>query len=66
VLRRQTPGVPVAIDRDAESIVAGFTARLRRTIDLDTVQGDLAGVVHEAFEPAHVSVWLPGASTPDK
>ena len=45
---------------DAEAIVAAFSARLRRTIDLDTIRGDLVGVVHEAFQPAHVSVWLPG------
>jgi len=45
---------------DAEAVVAAFTGRLRRTIDLDTVRGDLVGVVHEAFQPAHVSVWLPG------
>jgi hypothetical protein len=38
---------------------AAFTGRLRKTIDLDTVSGDLAGVVHEAFQPAHVSMWLP-------
>ena len=45
---------------DAEAVVAAFTGRLRQTIDLDTVRGDLVGVVHEAFQPAHVSVWLPG------
>ena len=45
---------------DAEAIVVAFTGRLRQTIDLDTVRGDLVGVVHEAFQPAHVSVWLPG------
>jgi hypothetical protein len=45
---------------DAEAIVAAFTARLRQTVDLDTVHGDLVGVVHEAFQPAHVSVWLAG------
>jgi hypothetical protein len=45
---------------DAEAVVGAFTARLRRTIDLDTIRGDLVGVVHEAFQPAHVSVWLPG------
>jgi hypothetical protein len=45
---------------DAEAVVAAFTARMRRTIDLDTIQGDLVGAVHEAFQPAHVSVWLPG------
>jgi hypothetical protein len=44
---------------NAEAVVAAFTARLRQTVDLDTVRGDLVGVVHEAFEPAHVSVWLP-------
>jgi hypothetical protein len=46
---------------NAEAIVSAFTARLRQTVELDTVQGDLVGVVHEAFEPAHVSVWLSGA-----
>ena len=63
-LRKQ---VQHAVDRrfnraryDAEAIVAAFSARLRRTIDLDTIRGDLVGVVHEAFQPAHVSVWLPG------
>jgi hypothetical protein len=44
---------------DAEAIVAAFSGRLRRTIDLDTIRGDLIGVVHEASQPAHVSVWLP-------
>jgi hypothetical protein len=44
---------------NAEAVVAAFTARLRQTVDLDTVQGDLVGMVHEAFQPAHVSVWLP-------
>ena len=45
---------------DAEAVVVEFTARLRRTIDLDAIRGDLVGVVQEAFQPAHVSVWLPG------
>ena len=44
---------------DAEAIVAAFSGRLRQTIDLDAIRGDLVGVVHEAFQPAHVSVWLP-------
>jgi hypothetical protein len=43
---------------DAEAIVAAFTARLQQTVDLDAVRGDLLGVVHQAFQPAHVSVWL--------
>ncbi len=45
---------------DAEAVVAAFTGRLRQTIDLDAIRGDLVGVVHEAFQPAHMSVWLPG------
>jgi hypothetical protein len=44
---------------NAEAVIAAFTARLRGTVDLDMVRGDLVGVVHEAFQPAHVSVWLP-------
>jgi len=44
---------------DAETVVAAFTGRLRQTIDLESVQVDLIGVVHEAFQPAHVSVRLP-------
>ena len=46
---------------DAEAIVAAFSGRLRQTIDLDAIRGDLVGVVHEACQPAHVSVWLPRA-----
>jgi hypothetical protein len=43
---------------NAEAVVAAFTARLRGTVDLDVVQGDLVDAVHHTFEPAHVSVWL--------
>jgi hypothetical protein len=43
---------------NAEAVLAAFTARLRGTVDLDTVQGDLVDAVHYAFEPGHVSVWL--------
>jgi hypothetical protein len=35
--------------------VAAFTARLRHTVDLDTVRLDLLGVTEDAFAPAHVS-----------
>lgn len=48
---------------DAEALVAAFTARLRRTIDLDTIRSELGDVVHEAFQPAHMSVWLPGTGS---
>jgi hypothetical protein len=43
---------------DADRTVAAFAARLTGAVDLGTVQADLAGVVHQALEPAHVSVWI--------
>ncbi len=43
---------------DAERMVAAFAARLKDTVDLDSVRDDLAGVVHQALEPAHVSLWI--------
>jgi len=61
-LRRR---VQRAVDRrfnrsryDAEALVAAFTARLRKSVDLDAVRDDLLGVTESAFQPAHVSVWL--------
>ena len=43
---------------DADQTVAVFAARLKDAVDLDAVRDDLAGVVHRALEPAHVSVWI--------
>ena len=43
---------------DADQIVAAFAARLKDAVELDAVQTDLAGVVQNALEPAHVSVWM--------
>jgi hypothetical protein len=43
---------------DADQMVAGFAARLKDAVDLDSVRDDLAGVVHRALEPAHVSIWI--------
>jgi hypothetical protein len=61
-LRRR---VQRAVDRrfnraryDADRTVAAFAARLKDAVDLDSVRDDLAGVVHQALEPAHVSVWI--------
>jgi hypothetical protein len=58
-------GVQQAVDRrfnraryNADKTVAAFAARLQDALDLDAVQEDLAGVVHHALEPAHVSVWI--------
>jgi len=43
---------------DADKTVAAFAARLKDAVDLDSVRDDLASVVHQALEPAHVSVWI--------
>ena len=43
---------------DADKTVAAFAARLKNAVDLDSVRDDLTGVVHQALEPAHVSVWI--------
>jgi hypothetical protein len=57
--------VQKAVDRrfnraryDADQTVAAFAARLKDAVDLDSVRDDLAGVVHQALEPAHVSLWI--------
>jgi Na+-transporting NADH:ubiquinone oxidoreductase subunit NqrB len=47
---------------DADKTVVAFAARLKDAVDLDAVHDDLASVVHQALEPAHVSVWI---SPPD-
>jgi hypothetical protein len=61
-LRRR---VQKAVDRrfnraryDAGQTVAAFAARLKDAVDLDAVRDDLASVVHQALEPAHVSLWI--------
>jgi hypothetical protein len=43
---------------DADQTVAAFAARLKDAVDLDAVRDDLAGVVSQALEPAHVSLWI--------
>ena len=43
---------------DADQALAAFAARLKDAVDLDSVRDDLAGVVHQALEPAHLSVWI--------
>jgi hypothetical protein len=42
---------------DAELTVAAFAARLKDAVDLDSVRVDLAAVVQQTLEPAHLSVW---------
>jgi len=43
---------------DADQMVAAFSGRLKDAVDLDSVRDDLAGVVQQALEPAHISVWV--------
>jgi hypothetical protein len=43
---------------DADRMVTAFAARLKDAVDLDSVRDDLAGVVQQALEPAHLSVWV--------
>jgi MFS family permease len=61
-LRRR---VQHAVDRrfnraryNADQAVAAFAARLKDAVDLDSVRDDLAGIVTETLEPAHISVWI--------
>jgi hypothetical protein len=43
---------------NADEAVAAFADRLRDAVDLDSVRDDLTGVVQQALEPAHISVWV--------
>jgi len=63
-------GVQRIVDRrfnrahyDAEATVAAFAGRLRGSVDLASIQEELAAAVGQAFEPTHVSVWVTGRTT---
>jgi hypothetical protein len=59
--RRVQRGIDRRFNRaryNAEATVAMFAERLKDAVDLDAVRDDLAGVVHRALEPAHVSMWM--------
>jgi hypothetical protein len=47
---------------DADNTVAAFAARLQDETDPDAVRSDLIGTVHDALEPARVSLWLTGGT----
>ena len=43
---------------NADLTVAAFASRLKDAVDLDSVREDLAAVVQQALEPAHLSLWM--------
>ena len=45
---------------NAEEVVTAFAGRLRATADPSHVTADLVRAVDAAFEPTHVTLWLPG------
>jgi hypothetical protein len=51
---------------DADQTVTAFAARLQDAVDLDAVRDDLAGVVQQTLEPAHLSLWVSGLASADR
>ena len=48
---------------DAEATVAAFAGRLRGSVDLASIQEELAATVDQAFEPTHISVRVTDRAT---
>jgi hypothetical protein len=67
-LRRR---VQAAVDRrfdraryDAERVVTQFSGQLREQVDLDVLESDLLGVIHQVLAPEHLTLWLNDTVSP--
>ncbi|MDQ6650067.1 MAG: hypothetical protein M3Z02_08135 [Actinomycetota bacterium] len=61
VRRRVQAGVDRRFNRaryDAGHTIDAFSSRLREQVDLDSLEGDLLGVVRRTVQPTSVSLWL--------
>jgi hypothetical protein len=43
---------------DAAQTIEAFSVRLRQQVDLDSLTGELLGVVDQTMQPTRVSLWL--------
>jgi hypothetical protein len=67
-LRRR---VQAAVDRrfdraryHAERVVTQFSGQLREQVDLDVLESDLLGVIHQVLAPEHLTLWLNDTVSP--